>query len=70
MLNNISLRILIKKFRKFGFSGPYSGSKHLFMVKEKLKVRIPNPHKGDISRFLLIEILKQAGISPNEWDQS
>ena len=68
MPKNISGRKLIQKFRKLGFEGPYSGGRHLFMVKDELKVRIPNPHGGDISRHLLSEILRQANISSREWD--
>lgn len=68
MLKNISLRKLIQKFRKLEFDGPYSGGRHLFMVKGKLKIRIPNPHKGDISKHLLAEILRQAGISVKVWN--
>jgi predicted RNA binding protein YcfA (HicA-like mRNA interferase family) len=69
MLRHISLRELIRKFRTFGFDGPYSGGRHLFMSKESLKVRIPNPHTGDISKYLLAEILRQAGISRGEWNE-
>lgn len=68
MPKNISLRKLIQKFHKFGFDGPYSGGRHLFMVKGELKVRIPNPHGKDISVDLVSEILNQAGISNEEWD--
>jgi len=63
MLKNISWRKLVGKFRDLGFDGPYSGGRHLFMVKDKLKVRIPNPHGKDISKYLLTEILRQADIS-------
>ena len=31
-------------------------------------IRIPNPHRGDISVDLLAESLRQAGISRDEWD--
>jgi predicted RNA binding protein YcfA (HicA-like mRNA interferase family) len=40
---------LIRCLRQLGFQGPYSGGKHQFMVKEHLRVRIPNPHRGDIA---------------------
>jgi predicted RNA binding protein YcfA (HicA-like mRNA interferase family) len=67
----ISRKDLIKKFRSLNFSGPYSGGRHQFMVKGKLKIRVPNPHKsGDISDSLLREVLHQAGISKNEWDKA
>ena len=69
MLYNISHRDLIKKFHKLGFDGPYSGGRHLFMSKGELKVRIPNPHKKkDISKYLLAEILRQANISREKWN--
>ena len=68
MPKNISWRKLVQNFKKLGFDGPYSGGRHLFMVKRSLKVRIPNPHGKDIGVFLVNEILKQAGISKKEWD--
>lgn len=67
MPRNISLRDLVRGFRKLGFDGPYPGSRHSFMAKGDLKVRIPNPHRGEISSHLLAEILRQAGISRGEW---
>ena len=67
MLKNISWRKLVQKFRQLGFKGPYSGGRHLFMVQGDLKVRIPNPHQGDISKHLLAEIIRQAKISSKDW---
>lgn len=69
MVRSISWRKLIRRFRELGFDGPYSGGRHLFMVKGGLEVRIPNPHRGDISKHLVAEILRQAGISPKEWEE-
>ena len=41
------------------------------MIKGKKKIRIPNPHgSGDIDVSLLKEILRQAGISDEEWDEA
>ncbi len=70
MAKNISWRKLVQKFRKLGFDGPYSGGRHLFMVQTELKVRIPNPHRGDISKHLMSEILRQARISNEEWENA
>jgi predicted RNA binding protein YcfA (HicA-like mRNA interferase family) len=64
----ISRKELIRKFRALGYQGPFSGGKHQFMIKEKQKIRIPNPHAGDIGINLLREILRQARISLQEWD--
>ncbi|OGR95013.1 MAG: hypothetical protein A2V88_10060 [Elusimicrobia bacterium RBG_16_66_12] len=60
-------RELIRRLRDTGFKGPYSGSKHQFLVRGTLKLRIPNPHEGDIGEPLLREILRQAGIDPKTW---
>jgi predicted RNA binding protein YcfA (HicA-like mRNA interferase family) len=68
MYKSISHRELVRKFKKFGFDGPYSGGRHLFMIKVGLKIRIPNPHGKDIPAFLLTEILRQAGISKKDWN--
>lgn len=68
MSKNISWRKLVQKFRRLGFDGPYSGGRHLFMTKENLKVHIPNPHGKDVSKYLVVEILRQANIPSEEWD--
>ena len=67
----VSRKHLIKKFRNLGFGGPYSGGRHQFMIKGNLKIRVPNPHKsGDITDSLLHEILRQAAISKDEWNEA
>jgi hypothetical protein len=60
---------IIYYLKRLGFTGPYAGTKHQVMVKQTVRVRIPNPHRGDISVALLAEILRQAGISRDEWEQ-
>jgi predicted RNA binding protein YcfA (HicA-like mRNA interferase family) len=66
----ISRRDLIRALRRFGFTGPFAGSNHQYMQKEKLKLPIPNPHQGDISIDLLAKILRKASISREEWERS
>lgn len=60
---------LVYYLRQLGFAGPYAGGKHQFMIRENLRVRIPNPHEGDIGRNLLSKILKEAGIDRAEWEK-
>ncbi len=60
---------LIYYLRKVGFSGPRSGGKHEFMLKGNLKLVLPNPHRGDISAGLLARLLRQAGITREEWER-
>ena len=67
-LGPIKRKALIHYLRQVGFSGPYSGGKHQFMVKGSLRVRIPNPHKDDIGKNLLMQILREAGIDKAEWE--
>jgi predicted RNA binding protein YcfA (HicA-like mRNA interferase family) len=60
---------LIRYLKQLGFDGPYSGKRHQFMVRGDTKLIIPNPHQGDIGKNLLAEILRQAGISKEEWEK-
>jgi len=65
----ISRRNFIKRLRRLGWEGPLSGGKHEFMVKGPQKLPIPNPHLGgQISVAKLREILREIGISPEEWN--
>jgi len=59
---------LIRPLRQLGFLGPYSGGKHQFMIKEHVCVRIPNPHRGEIGRNLLRAVLREAGVSMEDWE--
>ncbi|HLB74139.1 MAG TPA: type II toxin-antitoxin system HicA family toxin [Sedimentisphaerales bacterium] len=64
----ISRRNLVRCLREAGFDGPYSGGKHQFMLKDDITLTIPNPHTKDIGRELLTRILRQAGISREQWE--
>ena len=59
---------LIYYLRRVGFSGPHSGRRHQFMLKGHQRVRIPNPHKSDIGKNLLTQVLREAGIDRKEWE--
>jgi len=65
----VSRKDLIRRLRTMGFDGPYSGGKHSFMVKGQLTLTVPNPHRGDIGCELLARILRQAGITRQEWEK-
>ena len=65
----ISRRNLIRYLRRFGFNGPHPGGSHEYMRRNRLKVTIPNPHRGDIRIRTLVQILRQAGISRAEWER-
>jgi predicted RNA binding protein YcfA (HicA-like mRNA interferase family) len=59
---------LIRAMKQAGFEGPHAGGKHEFLVKGNLRLTLPNPHIREISKELLSRILKQAGISHEEWE--
>ncbi len=66
-LKPVKWRELIAGLREKGFEGPFAGGKHLFMTKNDLVLTVPNPHRDDIGPDLLLKLLKQAGISREEW---
>ena len=66
-LSPVSWIELVKRLRKLGFERPYRGGKHPYMIKDELVLTIPNPHGKEISVDLLSRILKQAGITREEW---
>ncbi len=64
----IKRKDLIKALKHAGFDGPHAGGKHEFLIKGELRLVIPNPHQGEISKELLARILRQADIRPSEWE--
>lgn len=68
VIGPIKRRELIASLKKGGFEGPYAGGKHQFMVKGEVTLTIPNPHGSDINKTLLLKIIKQAGISREDWE--
>jgi predicted RNA binding protein YcfA (HicA-like mRNA interferase family) len=63
----VSWRELVKRLRELGFEGPYAGGRHPQMRREDVTVIIPNEHEGDIGVGFLRRILRQAGVSREEW---
>ena len=69
-LSRVSFNELVRKLRALDFEGPFSGGKHLFMVKGELRLTIPNPHRQDIGIDLLKRILRQGEIQRDEWERA
>jgi len=63
----ISRADFIKRLRALGWHGPNVGTKHQHMVKGDVQLTIPNPHRGEIGVNLLKLLLKEAGISRDDW---
>lgn len=60
---------VIRKLRRLGFEGPYGGGRHVFMRHPDSEIKIPvSMHKGrDVPVGTLASILKQAGVSLEDW---
>jgi predicted RNA binding protein YcfA (HicA-like mRNA interferase family) len=43
----VSQRKLVTTLKRLGFTGPFSGGRHEFMVRGETVVTVPNPHGGD-----------------------
>ena len=68
-ISPIKRKKLIHFLQKFGFEGPFSGGKHLYMEKDETILTLPNPHESDIDKSFLLRILKQAEISKEDWEK-
>ncbi len=66
-LTPVSRRELIQRLRQLGFEGPYTGGRHVFMLRGDQRLVIPNPHRNEISVDLLRRILKQGEIPRERW---
>ena len=66
-LKPVSWREFVLRMRELGFEGPYSGGRHPQMRRGSLTVIVPNPHEGEISVGFLTRLLRQAGITREEW---
>ena len=63
----VSRRRFIQRLHELGFEGPFAGGKHGQMKRGALTLIIPNEHEGDIGPGFLSRLLRQAGISREEW---
>ena len=41
----------------------------LSWIKQSVRLTIPNPHRGAVDWLLTSRILKEAGITPDEWEK-
>ena len=66
-LTPVTWREFVQRMRELSFEGPFAGGRHPQMRRDDVTVIIPNPHDGDIGVGLLSRILRQAGVSRDEW---
>ena len=64
----ISRADLIRGLRALGFAGPFPGGRHALMVRGERPPCHPESAPGVIGVNMLGRILRQAGISREEWE--
>jgi predicted RNA binding protein YcfA (HicA-like mRNA interferase family) len=57
-LSPVSRRELVRKLKALGFERPFPRGKQEWMRRHRLRVTIPNPHKGAIDPGLIRRILR------------
>jgi len=66
-LSPLPRRVLIRKLRKLGFSGPHPATRHEYMKRNGEKIFIPNPHGKDIGLPIIKKIIRQLKISNQQF---
>jgi hypothetical protein len=66
-------RLFIRRLRALGFDGPYSGTRHQFMVYEQHRLAIPSNDEYSTPqlRVMIREVEEITGqeITPVEWNE-
>ncbi len=62
----------IKKLRKLGFIGPYSGTRHQFLIHKHYRLTIPSNSKYSVPQLRMmireVEGIIEREISADEWN--
>ena len=66
-LKPVSWREFVQRMRELGFEGPYAGGRHPQMRRGSVTVIVPNPHESEIGVGFLTRLLRQAGVTREEW---
>ena len=65
-------RDFIKRLRKLGFDGPYSGTRHQFLVFENERLTIPSNAEYSVPQLRMmireVEEILNRKINVNEWN--
>ncbi|MDZ8228202.1 MAG: hypothetical protein RMY00_35325 [Nostoc sp. ChiVER01] len=65
-------RDFVKKLRRIGFEGPYSGTRHQFMVYGQHRLTIPSNDEYSVPQLRLmireIEVILEREITLEEWN--
>ena len=65
-------RVFIKRLRRIGFDGPYSGTRHQFMVYRNHRMSIPSDLEYSVPKLRMmlseVESIIDRTISSDEWN--
>ena len=65
-------RLFIKRLVKLGFDGPYSGTRHQFMIFENHRLSIPSNSEYSVPQLKMmiseVESIIDRPISTDEWN--
>ena len=66
-------RDFIRRLRKLGFNGPYSGTRHQFMIYEQNRMVIPSNAEYSMPQLRMmireVEGILNRDITVNEWNE-
>ena len=69
MPKSVSRRELIRKLKRAGCSGPFSGARHQYVLYGKMKIFVPNPHGTDIGSKIIKRIIIDLGLSEDDFEK-
>ena len=61
---------VVRKLRRLGFDGPIPGGRHSRMINLETRQIVPLPAHGgrDLGIGLIRAIIREVGITPDEWN--
>jgi len=64
-------RLFIKRLRKLGFDGPYSGTRHQFMVYKNHRLSVPSNSEYSAPQLKMmlneVEVIMERHLSAEKW---
>ena len=66
-------RVFIRRLRALGFDGPYSGTRHQFMIYQQQRLAVPSNAEYSVPQLrMMIQAVEEIlghSITPAEWNE-
>lgn len=63
----------IRRLRKVGFDGPYSGARHQFMIYRQCRLTVPSNQEFSVPQLRMmireVEAILGCSVTAEEWDR-